>query len=168
MMSSLNIKFEIIAIPSDLDLIKKVAQSAFSSTPDSSLDEWFSFDQMQKYIEEGRGACIKAVSDSGSVVGMIYAQQENPINGKEGLDKWVICMVAVEEGAKGSGVGSGLLQAMEEYVRKQDASKIFVYTNQGDETVIHFYHKNGYQNAGWIKDYQYGQNNSAVFLLKYL
>ena len=52
----------------DLPELKKVAESSFSETPDSSLEEWFSFDQMQKYIAEGRGMCIKAVSDDGEIV----------------------------------------------------------------------------------------------------
>ncbi len=45
---------------------------------------------------------------------------------------------------------------------------MFTFTNKEDERVINFYRKNGYEDAGWVKDYQYGKNNSAVFLLKYL
>lgn len=45
---------------------------------------------------------------------------------------------------------------------------MFVYTNKDDEQVINFYKKNNYEDAGYIKDYQYGKNNSAAFLLKYL
>lgn len=123
---------------------------------------------MIEYIQQGRGMCLKAITDENEVVGMIYAQQENPINGKEGLDKWVIVIAAVKAGVTGNGIGSGLLKAMEEYVKKQCASKMFVYTNKDDEKVINFYQKNGYEDAGWIRDYQYGKGNSAVFLLKYL
>jgi len=161
-------KYSSILLPDDLQAVEAVAESSFVSTPDSSLEEWFSFDQMQMYIAEGRGMCLKAVSDEGEVVGMIYAQQENPINGKEGLDKWVIVIAAVNPDQTGRGVGSGLLQAMEEHARQKGASKMFVYTNKDDDKVIHFYQKNGYEDAGWIRDYQYGRGNSAVFLLKYL
>lgn len=161
-------KFEAVTIPNDIDAVRKVAESSFSSTPDSSLDEWFSFDQMLEYIKQGRGMCLKATTDENEVVGMIYAQQENPINGKEGLDKWVIVIAAVKKGVTGGGIGSGLLKTMEEYVKSRGASKMFVYTNKDDEKVVHFYQKNGYEDAGWIRDYQYGQGNSAVFLLKYL
>ena len=45
---------------------------------------------------------------------------------------------------------------------------MFTYTNKTDEKVINFYRKNGYEDAGWIKDYQYGKDNSAAFLLKSL
>jgi ribosomal protein S18 acetylase RimI-like enzyme len=154
--------------PHDIPELQKVAESSFSSSPDSLLEEWFSFDQMEKYIEEGRGYCTQAVSDDGEIVGMVYAQQENPINGKEGLDKWVIVIVAVKIGVMNIGIGSALLKEMEQYVKARGASKLFVYTNKEDEKVVHFYHKNGYEDAGWIKDYQYGKGNSAVFLLKYL
>lgn len=161
-------KYEQIVLPTDLPEVMTVAESSFSTTPDSSLDEWFSFDQMQNYISQGRGMCLKAVSDTNEILGMIYAQQENPINGKEGIDKWVIVIAAVKAPATGSGIGSGLLKTLEAEVKKLGASKMFVYTNKDDETVINFYQKNGYEDAGWIRDYQYGQGNSAVFLLKYL
>lgn len=161
-------KYSLISLSEDFSAIRSVAEASFSVTPDSSLDEWFSFDEMQNAIKLGRGACIKALDNSGKTVGMIYAQQENPINGKEGLDKWVVVIAAVNPDQTGTGVGSGLLQAMEEHAKKQGASKMFVYTNKDDDKVVHFYQKNGYEDAGWIKDYQYGQGNSAVFLLKYL
>jgi len=60
-------KYSSILLPDDLQAVKAVAESSFVSTPDSSLEEWFSFDQMQMYIAEGRGVCLKAVSDEGEV-----------------------------------------------------------------------------------------------------
>lgn len=161
-------KYLPINLPEDMASITQVAAAAFESTPDASLDEWFSFPEMEKMISENRGMCIKAVSDKDEVLGMIYAQQENPINGKEGLEKWVIIIAAVKEGATGSGIGTGLLAAMEMYAQSHGAKKMFVFTNQDDDRVIHFYQKNGYEDAGWIKNYQYGTDNSAVFLLKNL
>lgn len=157
-----------ISPQTDLHVIQTIAKQGFSSTPDAVLGQWFSFTEMEKNIEQGRGACIKAVDDNGTVVGMTYAQQENPINGKEGLEKWVIVITAVLPSVVGKGVGTGLLKAIEEYAKHHSATKMFVYTNKDDEKVIHFYKKNGYENAGWIKDYQYGKDNSAIFLLKYL
>ncbi len=155
-------------ISDDLLEVRNVAESSFSITSDFSLDEWFSFDEMKKMIEQKRGICLKAISDENEVIGMIYAQQENPINGREGLEKWVIVIAAVKAGAEGNGVGSSLLKEMEKYAKENGAIKMFVYTNKDDERVVHFYQKNGYEDAGWIRDYQYGTENSAVFLLKYL
>lgn len=154
--------------PQDLETIQEVAQRAFSSTPDSSLSEWFSFESMQEYIKNGRGLCLKAVNENNKIVGMMYAQQESPINGKEGLEKWVVILAAVTPEASGSGIGAYLLKEMETQAIERGAVKMFVYTNKDDERVIHFYQKNGYEDAGWIRDYQYGKGNSAVFLLKYL
>lgn len=161
-------KYSPILLPDDLSFVQSVATASFSVTPDSSLDEWFSFDEMQKAIKIGRGTCLKAVDDSGKIVGMIYAQQENPINGKEGHEKWVIVIAAVHSEHTGIGVGSGLLKSIEDHAKQRGASKMFVYTNKDDDKVVHFYQKNGYEDAGYIRDYQYGQGNSAVFLLKYL
>ncbi len=45
---------------------------------------------------------------------------------------------------------------------------MFIFTNKDDDQVVNFYKKCGYKDAGWIKDYQYGKGNSAVFLLKHL
>jgi len=148
--------------------IEYVAEQAFSVTPDSSLSEWLSFSEMKKNITDHRGLCLKASNENGKTVGMIYAQQENPINGKEGLDKWVIVIAAVAPDETGKKIGELLLKELEKQVKARDASKLFVYTNKDDERVIHFYQKNGYEDAGWIRDYQYGKGNSAVFLLKYL
>jgi ribosomal protein S18 acetylase RimI-like enzyme len=99
---------------------------------------------------------------------MIYAQQENPINGKEGTEKWVIVILAVDPNTKGQGIGSELLHAIEAESAKSGATKLFVYTNKGDEDVVGFYKRNGFGDAGWVRDYQHGKDNDAVFLLKHL
>lgn len=122
---------------------------------------------MEKMIREERGLCLKVV-EGNTTTGIIYAQQESPINGKEGLEKWVVIIEAVSSGHKGKGVGSALLKEMEKRVKQRGASKMFIFTNKGDERVIHFYQKNNYKKAGWIRDYQYSRGNSAAFLLKYL
>lgn len=165
---TLNVRIELVHTNQDLKPIENVAQKAFSSTPDSSLDEWFSFEEMSKMIKEERGVCVIAISDDNTVLGMTYAQQESPINSKEGLEKWVIVIAAVDPNVSGKGIGSELLKEIENHARNKSAVKMFVFTNKGDENVINFYKKNGYKDAGWIQDYQYGKDNSAVFLLKYL
>ena len=152
----------------DLDELIKVAEASFAKTPDASLKEWFSFEEMKKQIELGRGICIKAVSESGDIIGLTYAQQENPINGPEGEEKWVIVLAGVDPSASGKGVGSALLGGIEKAAKNGNATKMFVFTNKDDLDVISFYKKNGYEDAGWVRDYQYGKDNSAVFLLKYL
>jgi len=161
-------KYTKITIPDDINTVKEIATLAFSSTPDSTIKDWFSFDVMEKNIAHSEGVCIKAIDEKNNIIGVIYAQQENPINGIEGIEKWVIILSAVHPKATGKGIGSGLLNALEKYARKINIKKMFAFTNKGDTQVINFYKKNGYKDAGWIKDYQYGKNNSAVFLLKYL
>lgn len=156
------------ALPRDLLSLKSVAKKAFSSTADSSLEQWFSFDVMQEILKKGLGICIKASDDNGNIIGMTFAQQESPINGHESKEKWVIVIAAVSPENSGQGIGSALLNSLEEEIRKTGATKLFVYTNKDDDKVINFYRKNGYEDAGWIKDYQYGKGNSAVFLLKHL
>lgn len=155
-----------IDINKDVSLVERVVREAFSSTPDSDLSDWFSFPEMVEGIKKDRGICLKAVDEMGSIAGIIHAQQENPINGREGIEKWVITNTAVIPSASGKGVGSKLLEAIESEVKKRGAKKIFVHTNVGDERVIRFYQKNGYQEAGSIQNYYYA--GSATFLLKSL
>ena len=157
-----------IDIDNDLEAVQAVATKAFGDTPDSSLDQWFSFTEMIKAIREDRGLCLKAITDDGKIVGMLYAQAENPINGNEGKEKWVIVIAAVNPEEEGKGIGSALLREIEKQALERHVVKMFVYTNKDDEGVISFYKKNNYEDAGYIRDYQYGKNNSAVFLLKYL
>lgn len=157
-----------INLASDLNALIDLVSSSFSSTSDSSIKEWFSFSEMEKMIVQKRGVCIKAIDDKDKLVGAIYAQQESTINGKEGVEKWVILLTAIHPDFTGKKIGSGLLKAIEKSAKKMKVKKLFVFTNKGDKKVINFYKKNNYKDAGWIKDYQYGQNNSAVFLLKYL
>lgn len=155
-------------IVTDLSVAESVAKKAFASTTDSDISQWLSFDVMHKIIAEDRGVCLLALDGIKNSIGMIYAQQENPVNGLEGTEKWVIVILAVDPDLKGKGIGSFLLNEMEGELKNRGAKKFFVYTNKDDEDIVSFYKKNGFIDAGWIKDYQYGKNNSAVFLLKYL
>lgn len=151
---------------SDFELSFNVAKNAFSFTSDSNLNDWFSFEEMVNNIKNKRGVCLISFDEEDD--GMIYAQQESPVNGKEGLEKWVIIITGTDPNRTGKGIGSFLLESLVKEIKLLGCKKLFVFTNKGDDKVINFYKKNGFVDAGWIKDYQYGEDNSAVFLLKYL
>jgi len=155
-------------ISSELQMAESIALAAFAPTPDSDLSDWLSFTEMGKSIDIGRGLCLLAFSETNEPAGIIYAQQENPINGREGLEKWVIVIAAVDPRFTGQGIGTALLKELEQQLKDKGAVKLFVYTNKDDEEVIHFYRKNDYEDAGWIRDYQYGKDNSAVFSVEVL
>ena len=87
---------------------------------------------------------------------------------REGLEKWVIVLAAVDPAWAAQGVGTRLLDELEFLVAARGGRKLFVYTNAGDDRVIRFYQRCGYSDAGWVRDYQHGTANSAVFLLKHL
>lgn len=161
-------KIESIQVPNDTKEVESVTRNAFSETGDASLAEWLSFEEMESMINMGRGICLKAVDDTGKILGVTYAEQERPSNGNEGIEKWVIILAAVLREESGKKIGSQLLSEMENVVRNRGGVKMFVFTNEGDQRVINFYRKNGYIDAGRIEDYQYGKDNSAVFLLKYI
>ena len=149
----------------DLQEIEQVVKKGFSDTPDSNLSDWFSFPEMTLSIGNGSGVCLKCIQ-SGEVIGMVHAKEENPINGREGREKWVITCIAVAPENKGKGIGTELLSAIEAEAKKHGAIKLFVHTNKEDERVINFYHNNGYITVGFVEDYYYA--GSAMFLLKSL
>ena len=161
-------KIESIKVPQDLQEVISVTEDAFSDGSDSSLSNWLSFEEIEKQISDGRGICLKAIDENGKILGVTYAEQERPSNGREGLEKWVVILAAVLKSESGKGIGTHLLSSLEETIRSLSGIKIFIFTNEEDEQVINFYKKNGYKAAGRIEDYQYGKGNSAIFLLKYL
>ena len=152
----------------DLNLVESVITKAYSSTPDSDLNDWLSFSYMHTRINKESGKCLLMTDGNSSPIGAIYAQAENLINGREGSEKWVIIALGVDPEHTGKGVGTSLITELENVLRNNNVKKLFTFTNKDDTEVINFYLKNGYSDAGWVKDYQYSENNSAVFLLKYL
>ena len=154
-----------INLKKDLQAIEIVVEKGFSDTPDAKLSDWYSFSEMTSSIEKGSGMCLKCVED-GKTIGIVHAQEENPINGREGREKWVITCIAVMPESKGKGIGSRLLRAIEAEAKKHGTIKLFVHTNKNDERVIKFYLKNGYKTAGTVNNYYY--DGSAIFLLKFL
>ncbi len=145
------------------DLIKM----SFEGTEDSKIENWFSYEEMILNIMNSRGVCLIA-SEEGKICAAIYAQAENPINGKEGIEKWIINLLAVLPSHQGKSIGKKLVFEIEEIARKKGVKKIFVTTNELDKHVQMFYMGLGYEYAGTVKDYQYGNQNSASFFLKYL
>ena len=154
-----------IDLKKNLQEIEQVVKKGFSDTPDSNLSDWFSFPEMILSIKNGSGVCLKCIQN-GEMIGMVHAMEENPINGREGREKWVITCMAVIPENKGKGVGTKLLSAIEAEAKKYGAIKLFVHTNKDDERVIRFYHNNGYKTVGFVDDYYY--DGSAIFLLKHL
>lgn len=152
----------------NIDELKMLVAQAFSQGGDTEITTWFSFPEMLISIEAKRGVCVQAYNDVGDLVGACYAQQESPINAQEGTEKWVIILAAVHPDFQSQGIGRSCLTFLENQTSQLGCKKMFVYTNKNDTNVVRFYKINGYTDAGWIKDYQHGESNSAVFLLKYL
>lgn len=150
----------------DLDKVEEVIRLAFSETSDSNIDDWFSLEEMSNSIKSGVGACFKAFESGDKIVGIVHGQQENPINGREGIEKWIVTNIAVIPNRTGQGIGGKLLNAIESEAVKNGATKIYTHTNKGDSKVINFYKKYGYSDAGYVDHYYY--DSSAVFLIKVL
>lgn len=160
--------FQLLQLPQDSNTIKDVIQASFSETPDAKIDQWLSFSYMEQMINQNRALGFVANISADIVTGMIYTQQENPVNGIEGEEKWVISVLAVLPEYTSKGLGSRLIREVEKTLKDKNVKKLFTFTNEKDEKVIHFYEKNGFTKAGIIKNYQYGVENNACFLMKYL
>ena len=160
--------FHTITLPKDLISIEETIQNAFKNTSDAEISNWLSFSYMETMINQNRGMGIKGMDENNQVTGVIYAQQENPVNGKEGEEKWSIIVLAVLPEYVGRGIGSLLIKELENKLRHHNVKKLFTFTNEYDKDTIKFYEKNGYSVAGVIREYQYGDGNNACFLMKYL
>jgi ribosomal protein S18 acetylase RimI-like enzyme len=155
-------------LPNDLNAIKATIQNAFKNTTDGQISNWLSFPYMETMIHQNRGLGIKAMDENNRITGIIYAQQENPVNGLEGEEKWSIIVLAVLPEYIGLGTGSSLIKELENKLYHRNVRKLFTFTNVQDKETITFYEKNGFSIAGVIREYQYGKGNNACFLMKYL
>jgi ribosomal protein S18 acetylase RimI-like enzyme len=155
-------------LPKDLNAIKATIQNAFKNTSDAQISNWLSFSYMETMINQNRGLGIKAMDDNHRITGIIYAQQENPVNGPEGEEKWSIIVLAVLPEYIGLGTGSSLIKELENKLYHRNVRKLFTFTNEQDKETITFYEKNGFSVAGAIRSYQYGEDNNACFLIKFL
>lgn len=72
----------------DIEEATNVITGAFSETPDSDISDWFSVTEMVDTINKNRGVCLKAVENN-QIIGVVHVQAENPINGREGTEKWI-------------------------------------------------------------------------------
>lgn len=168
--SRAHITTELFPVDGDVGILEAVAVRAFGDSADADISQWFSFPQMVRDIGEGHGACVVAKDENGGTLGWSYAGQESPINGPEGAEKWVIVAEVVDPERAQQGIGSKLLNAIQEQATNSGANKLFAYTTDSEENagVVEFYEKNGFQIAGRIQDYQYGKGNSAIWLMKWL
>jgi L-amino acid N-acyltransferase YncA len=60
--------------------------------------------------------------------------------------------VYVERGARGSGVGSGLLEAIEEHARRGDFHKIVLFSLAINDAGERLYAKMGYRDVGVFRE----------------
>jgi ribosomal protein S18 acetylase RimI-like enzyme len=137
--------------------------SHFSAEQDQKLDEWFSVDEMLKYLPDGK--LIEARLDDGQLVGAIFVGKQNPITWPDG-NKMEIFILGVHKDHRGHDIARKLMHLAEEYARELGSKKILVNTHEAMESVHTFYQKIGYTKIGTLENYY--DNGSAVFFQKVL
>lgn len=134
----------------------------FSTDQGQSLDEWFSLNELPKYLQYG--ICIEARED-GKLVGAAIIAQQNPLTWPDGK-KAELFIIAVLPAYRHQQIGKKLLMQAEFEAHKFGAHAIIVNTNSLMESTMNFYLKNGYEQIGELHGYY--NNGAASFFLKRL
>ncbi len=148
------------------DRFTEIIQRAFSVTDDADLAEWYSFEEAQRSLDSKKATAFKATLNKDLVIGVVHAQPESFIFGREGRNKLQITNIGVLPQYQRRGVGGKLLGAVEKVARQKQIPKVIVHTNPDDRRAVGFYLKYGYKPVGIIEDYYY--RGPAQFFLKFL
>ncbi|MGO4104996.1 GNAT family acetyltransferase [Leifsonia sp. YAF41] len=88
---------------------------------------------------DGETSTVLGGFDDGCLIGTVMV-------GHDGHRGWVYYL-AVEENRRGQGIGVQLMAAAEDWLRDQGAVKIQLMVRTGNEAVIGFYDRLGYEDA---------------------
>lgn len=138
-------------------------QDAFTEETDQTLEEWFSVSSMIEYLPQGMLA--EARTKDGTLIGAIFIGKHQPLFWADG-HKMEIFILAIDKRYRKQGVAKALLEAAEQYAKKESAEKILVTTHIAMTTVMSYYERNGYSKIGVLQDYY--DNGDAVFFVKML
>lgn len=97
----------------------------------------FTFEDRQKQIEKNDLFAVFIAEDEGNFIGYCIAS----IDGKIGE----IDSIFVNPGYRQKNLGESLMLEAETWLKAQDIEKIHILVAQGNESVFHFYNKQGYK-----------------------
>lgn len=135
------------------------AQRFAETNTGQSLSEWFSLDEMSKYLT--KGSLIEARDEKGQLVGAVFIGQQNPLSWPDGK-KAELFILAVAGDQREQGIGTALIAQAEKVAKELGAQKIIVGAHVFQQKTHAFYLKLGYRDMGVLKDY-YANGDARFF-----
>ena len=109
------------------------------------------------WLQNKNTVIFKAVQ-SGEIIGFA--------NGSWVLDEAELLNIAVMEKSRRNGIAQMLFDTLENYLREQDAEKIFLEVREKNQSAINFYEKNGFEKNGLRKNYYSNPQDNGVLMMK--
>jgi ribosomal protein S18 acetylase RimI-like enzyme len=135
----------------------------FSADQDQDLDDWYSIDEMIKYLPYGQ--LIEVRNDKHNLIGAIFIAKQSPMTWPDGR-KMEVFILGVDEKFRGKGIAKNLIRKSEEYAKLQGAKKVIINTHILQEDTQKIYKGLGYTMIGILENYY--DNGNAVFFAKTL
>ncbi|MBE6846289.1 MAG: ribosomal-protein-alanine N-acetyltransferase [Ruminococcus sp.] len=139
----------LIAGQEDIPEIVKIEEKYI---PDGWSEKGFS-----DWLKNKNTVIFKAVED-GEIIGFV--------NGSWVLDEAELLNIAVVEKSRRKGVAAMLLEALEKFLREENAGKIFLEVREQNHVAISFYEKNGFEKNGLRKNYYSNPRDNGVLMMK--
>lgn len=144
------------------DVFSVVADSDhFADDQDQKLSDWFSVDELIKYLPYGR--LIEARLEDNILVGVIFIGQQHPVSWPDGK-KMEIFVLGVHQQHRRKNIALTLIQLAEEFAQQVGAKKIIVNTHVLMNSVHTLYRRVGYEEMGRLTAYY--DNGDALFFQK--
>ena len=139
--------------PSDLSTLHEIDQACFP--PDIS----YSREELVRFIDH-RQSVTWVAEEGGRIAGFLVADRQSYRAGH-------IITIDVAPGLRRRGVGTVLMDKVEEWARAQGLQVIYLETSEQNTTAQKFYGQRGYRKCKTLERY-YGNGDAALVMVKWL
>jgi GNAT superfamily N-acetyltransferase len=124
----------------DIEDIIVLLRELFSIEDDFEFNEARQRRGLEQMLGDGSGRCIMVAERSGKVIGMCSAQIL--VSTAEGGPAVMIEDMIVSSGYRGTGLGKGLLGAIEQWSVKKGVTRMQLLADKNNLPALEFYRKN--------------------------
>ena len=137
-----------LATSADIESLADLLETLFSIEEDFVVDRDNQRRGLEMMLNNGRGCVLAAQAADGTVVGMCTGQLT--ISTAEGGPAVLIEDVVVREDRRGQGIGARLMDAMAEWARGNEAGRLQLLADSGNEPALGFYEHLGWETTQLI------------------
>lgn len=131
------------AVHADIESLVRLLDELFSIEEDFVAEEERQRCGLEMMLNNGRGCILAAEAADGTVVGMCSGQLT--VSTAEGGPAVLIEDVIVRQDWRGQGVGASLLDAITEWARDNEASRLQLLADRHNGPALDFYKHLGWQ-----------------------